>query len=86
MIVHTETGSIYDFDLDARTVTRCHVGDESVELRRDGDPVPLLRMAGFPETGKPLVMILDIRGDGIETVRTTSPVVAVQHKQQAGRP
>jgi hypothetical protein len=77
MIVHTLTGSIYEIDLDNNTVIR-NQGNESGELRRDGDVVSIISIPSPPTIGKPLVMVLDVRGDGVQTVRTTSRVTRIE--------
>lgn len=46
---------------------------EASTLRRDGDQIPLLEMYQL-EIGKPMIMLLDVRGDGVSTVRTTTYV------------
>lgn len=77
MKIYTDTGSIYEIDPEANTVTRMHVGDESNELRRDGEAVRIIEMPEPPTVGQSLTMVLDVRGDGILTIRKTSPVTKV---------
>lgn len=71
--VNTES-SAYVLDLDTRTSTRRPgENDDSVDLRQDGKTVPLIRLVSC-ERGASAVLILDVRGDGIPTMRTTTPV------------
>jgi len=82
-LVSTESSS-YLLELDesgAGTVVR-HVGEGqgpapeaeglppavAVGLRRDGDPIPVLS-ADVPVVGRPWTLKLDIRGDGVPTIR-----------------
>lgn len=83
--VHTQT-SVHEIDWAARTVTRMVRADGPIDetyptatLRRDGDPVPLITLEE-PVVGQPLMMVLDVRGDGVATVRTTTPVAAIEHQ------
>jgi hypothetical protein len=49
------------------------------ELRKDHQIIPYRLHPHFPlEVGKPAVFILNIRNDGVETVRTTTPVVSIE--------
>ncbi len=40
-------------------------------LRRDGEPIPVL-WAEEPEVGRPWTLQVDVRGDGIPTIRRTT--------------
>lgn len=79
----TET-STYIVDVDAMTATRLAGGAGSLDgsevprhrLRRDEVPVPLLALPE-PVVGQPCDLLLDIRGDGISTLRRTSWVCHV---------
>jgi len=42
-----------------------------VGLRRDGDPIAVL-WADVPVIGRPWTLHLDIRGDGVPTIRHTT--------------
>lgn len=76
MKVFTESGSTYEVDWGARTVRR--LPDPRGEaMRRDEEPIPFVTMAD-PVVDAPLHMVLNLRGDGVVTIRTTSPVVEVQ--------
>lgn len=71
--IATETESVYVLDLTARTAVRVPARPN---LRRDYETLPLLAVEPV-EVGRPLVMTLDLRGDGIDTVRTTSLVTQI---------
>lgn len=45
----------------------------SVNLRRDGEHIRVT-WAGAPAVGQPWVLLLDVRGDGISTIRLTNIV------------
>lgn len=77
MVVHTESGSCYVFDLEANTVCRSSGLDGNV-LRRDDVAVPLLRMPFPPQVGEPMAFFIDVRGDGVETLRTTTVVTRIE--------
>lgn len=80
--VTTET-SVYLLDLDDGHVTRVpDAGAGAIEgaspvvvasLRRDYERLPLIAIAQC-EVGAPFRMLLDIRGDGIPTLRETTCV------------
>jgi hypothetical protein len=54
-------------------------GLEASKLRMDTQSIPYKLHPRFPlEVGKPAVFILQIRNDGVETVRTTTPVVSIR--------
>jgi hypothetical protein len=81
--VVTET-STYIVDVEAMTATRLAVGAGSLdgarvpryELRRDGKPMRLLVLPA-PVVGEPWDLVLDVRGDGVPTVRRTTLVCHV---------
>jgi hypothetical protein len=75
MIVHTESGSIYELDLDNSTVQRLP-SQGAAQLREDANAVPLLALRP-PRVGEPMVMLIDVRSDGIETLRCTTPVINI---------
>lgn len=85
-LVSTESSS-YLLELDesgSGTVVR-HVGEGqgpapeaeglppafAVGLRRDGEPIPVL-WADVPVIGRPWTLQIDIRGDGVPTIRRTT--------------
>jgi len=45
----------------------------SVNLRRDAEHIPVM-WAGAPVVGQPWALLLDLRGDGISTIRITNIV------------
>lgn len=76
--VTTETGTVYLIDNEAMTATR--LIDHPGRLRRDGEAIRLLQTVS-PVVGESMVMLLDLRRDGVTTVRTTSPVVKIEVNQ-----
>lgn len=70
----TVSGSTYEWDTDADTLTRMRT-DEDAVLRRDGEPVPILMVIAFPTVGYSAQFILQVREDAVPTVRTTTEVV-----------
>ena len=90
-VVSTETSG-YVLDLSARTALRVPgVGAGSApnlrparvtELRRDGEAVPLAVLVSC-EVGKPLSMHLDVRGDGVLTLRETTLVRSIDSLETA---
>lgn len=50
---------------------------ERVPLRRDNETVPLLGIVQL-QLGSRAIFHVDVRGDGVETVRTTTPVWAIR--------
>lgn len=76
MIVHTETGSVYDINQADNTVKRLPDPDGG-QLRKDNEVVPLLSLIK-PVIGEPMTMLIDVRGDGVQTVRHTSPVTKIE--------
>ena len=88
MIVETEA-SIYLLDLKAMQLERYpreapvvvvdspHTLPAAVEaLRKDKQPIPFEFLAPL-EVGKPAVFMLQIRDDGVPTVRTTTDVINI---------
>lgn len=59
------------------------------ELRRDATKIPLLALLQC-RVGRCLIVLLDIRGDGVETTRISTDVVSIrnvrQDQEQAGHP
>lgn len=82
--VRTAT-SVYDLDYTAMTATRLNPAPQArvgggwlrYDLRRDGDPIPLLEIPDIT-LGQPMLLVLNVRGDGIETERLTTPVVQIE--------
>ena len=80
--VCTETGSVYLLDLThpgRPTVTRMPATESgNGTLRRDGEPLRVIAAAPIV-IGRPLELLLDLRGDGVLTQRVTSWVVGVTY-------
>jgi hypothetical protein len=80
--VATET-SLYLIDIDRRLVTRVpDAGDGTMpglppvaiaSLRRDHEPLPLIELVEC-ELGKPLRMLIDVRRDGVPTLRVSTHI------------
>lgn len=85
-VVSTETSS-YVMDLSARTALRIPgAGAGSVpdlppaalsDLRRDGEALPI-RMLLLCEVGKPMCIVVDLRGDDVTTLRRTTLVRSIE--------
>ena len=81
LVVTTRTAS-YLIDHDAGTLTRhpashTPAGYRTAELRRDGDAVPLIAVLECA-VGRPLVALIDVRGDGVPTLRRSTEVRAIE--------
>ena len=85
-VVETQT-SRYLIDLDQNYLLREPGGGDAgsmepvnlyfiAQLRRDGTQVPLLELSQC-RVGSPLLVLLDIRGDGVETLRRSTPVASI---------
>jgi hypothetical protein len=75
VIVTTASGSRYE--LADRKVRRLR-GPGAGPLRRDKDWLPVIAMTE-PTIGEAWILVLDLRGDGIATLRTTNTVTAIEH-------
>lgn len=88
--VHTQT-AMYLLDLERRKVTRfpdannelrpedlLEEGDDYAvsQLRLDSETIPLVQLMTLA-LGEPMILVLDIRRDGVLTVRPTTPVRAI---------
>ncbi|NQW87519.1 MULTISPECIES: hypothetical protein [unclassified Frigoribacterium] len=76
-LVTTMSGSRYRLNLKAMTAARFPDSDECNPLRRDADERPLLGLTE-PVVGHPMILVLDLRGDGIETIRETNIVTLLE--------
>lgn len=85
--IRTASGTIYRFEASAAGsfLTRyAQIAAATPEyqhlpvfdLRKDGEPVPVLAFSGV-QLNEEISFSLDIRGDGIETVRRTTPAVSI---------
>ncbi|RKR76306.1 hypothetical protein [Frondihabitans australicus] len=82
-LVTTMNGSAYVIDFDKMTARRTpnpDDDDDEKNLRKDGEERSLLGMSRVA-IGADMVMILDIRGDGIPTRRWTSMVIRIERLQ-----
>lgn len=91
MIVETES-AIYALDLAAMTLQR-HPRPEPIvvenprdglpayvaSLRKDGEGIPFEFLAPL-EIGKPAQFILQIRDDGVRTIRTTTDIISIREE------
>ena len=82
-LITTQTSS-YWLDLDLRMLLRLHreiaePGWEvmKAQLRKDGEAVPLLAVE-HAVVGEEAIFVIDVRGDGVVTVRRTTPVVKME--------
>lgn len=83
-LVTTASASVYVLDIGpessslVRSSQHQTLGEwEAVPLRRDGEAVPVLGVIQL-QIGRRAIFRLDIRGDGVETTRTTTPVLAIR--------
>lgn len=90
-LIGTQSGTWYFLDLSVpsrRVVSRVTDPDNTNPdhaLRRDGEPLALL--ASTPViAGTNWIQVLDLRGDGVATVRTTNFVTTVRRLQAPSAP
>lgn len=87
-LITTATGSAYDLAIGngGSTLTRhprefdVHPSVDGLvpsDLRRDSEALTVEQIVHL-EVGSPAVFILDLRRDGVSTIRTTSPVLAIE--------
>lgn len=81
-LVRTRT-STYVLDLDERTLTRHPDGATATDseyiaadMRKDGRAVPLRALLQCA-VGVQLVTVIDVRGDGVDTVRMSTEVISI---------
>lgn len=90
LIVTTESGS-YIIDLEKETAIRTPRKDVdprevyTADLRRDNEEVKIIALKTL-QYGEPMVMILDIRQDGVETLRTTTKVQEITEIYESDKP
>jgi hypothetical protein len=85
MIIETVT-AIYQLD-EVNGVLRRYPRDNALgqnppdiaHLRKDTQAIPY-RMVRPPIVGHPMMFVLDIRNDGVATVRTTTMVIAIDDR------
>jgi hypothetical protein len=71
--IHTETGSVYDYDGDLMRRSP----EEGAPLRRDGDWIRVLACT-VPTVGESWHLVLQVRSDEVVTVRVTSHVTSLE--------
>ena len=76
-LVTTLSGTRYLLDFSAMTATRYLDRGDDNALRHDDEERPLLSCT-YPTIGEPLTLVLDLRGDGVPTVRSTNLVSAIE--------
>ena len=77
-LVLTSSGSLYLLHLGNRTQMRVRFDDDrETVLRRDGELVDLLQLS-HAIVSERMVMWLDVRRDGVPTLRSTTPVVSIR--------
>jgi len=85
--VRSSSGTLYRIDLDSTPRSIVRLAEDlpptdgyshltPSELRKDGDEITLIRIVQLT-VGQRGEMWLDIRGDGILTLRDTTPIVAI---------
>lgn len=89
--VRTASGTLYAIHLDSpREVVRLAKDQaptpryshlQAAELRRDGEAIKLVRVIAM-QVGRPGLMLLDVRRDGVLTVRSTTRVVSITRLQK----
>lgn len=90
LIVTTETGS-YVIDIEKETVIRTPRKDITADdvyvadLRRDNEEVRVISVITLKHD-EPMVLLLDIREDGVETLRTTTKVQNVTEIYEQDKP
>ena len=83
LLVQIESGAVHLLDFVLAQVTRLRAVEEpgagagSATLRSDGEAVPILSL-GPVVVGLPLIMLLQVRSDAVQTVRQTTPVVSIR--------
>ncbi len=89
--ITTATGSLYELVVGERSTLRrlpraltpeASHADLSTALRRDNEPISVLKILRL-EVGTTAGFLLDLRGDGIITVRETSEVLRIQRTADA---
>lgn len=80
-LVTTLTGSAYVIDFQKMTATRNpnpYDEDQEKNLRKDGEERPLIGISEIA-IGSDMILILDVRGDGVPTRRwRTTPAIRIE--------
>lgn len=82
MRIRTESGATYLLNRAAQTICRVR-GEDSVDFRRDGEPVHLWEWPKL-EIGRSMILILQVREDSVPTMRITSPVRSIETGPEDG--
>jgi hypothetical protein len=77
LLVGTETGSVYEFDLDNLLVRRAPSANSASELRKDNNWITLLSEPEFL-IGHGMQLLLAPLGEGDCTLRITSHVTYIE--------
>lgn len=90
--VGTASGAVYRLDLDRRTLSR-GTGEPpdsdalpAVALRRDAEILPLLGLLRPVTVGAGMVALVDVRDDGVPTVRESTPVRSIVRLETRAAP
>lgn len=77
--IHTETGSVYDFDLPRMRMRRVNDTGNFKDLRQDGEWVSLVSIPTVV-VGQPMRFVVAGLNDdpSVVTIRTTSPVIKIE--------
>lgn len=84
LLVYTASGAVHEVDTAALTYCRYRVGRPRrgtalAELRRDAEQLRLLQQPPAPVVGQEWVLMLEpLAEEAVCTMRTTTPVVAVE--------
>jgi hypothetical protein len=73
-----EQGVLYRFP---REESENPVDHDVAELRRDALPIPY-EAVGTLRVGQPAQFLLRIRDDGVRTIRTTTPIVSINGRDE----
>jgi hypothetical protein len=78
MIVHTE-GATYVLDRDSMIATR--FPNNKIQLRKDAEQ---LKLYMWPQVTifRPMILLMQIREDGVPTLRITMPVTAIEDQEE----
>lgn len=89
--VRTESGTLYAIHLDTpREVVRLaedqrptprYAHLSAAELRRDGEAIKLIKIVEM-QVGRPGLMLLDVRLDGVLTARGTTCIVSISRLRE----
>lgn len=86
--IRTASGTIYRFEAsDANSFLTRYAQIKATtpeyhhlpvyDLRKDGEPIPVLAFSGV-QLNEEILFTLQIRSDGVETIRRTTPAVSIE--------